>query len=426
MRYFVIVIIFLAIYISGELSAQNLAGNALRFDGVDDYVDCRNDASLNINDKLTIEAWIYSTTFNNGRIVSKWGLETGYDLDVVTSPGVYNKDVRFNLNQITRLNYSLAGFESQWVHLAATWDGTTCKLYVNGNLATSGGFSGTIENSQYNLLIGRMANLAPSVWDGLINEVRIWNRSRTQSQIQATMNDSLTSIYYATDDSALVGYWRFDVLNKNVTPDLSIYGNHGTISGAVSEPSNPPLPVELASFSGTIKGQSVMLRWQTVSETNNYGFEIERFVDSGWEVVGFVNGHGTTTEIQRYEFTDYPLHLSSEVRYRLKQIDTDGSFEYSRELTVTMPVPQAFQLDQNYPNPFNPATTISYSIPTPGFVTLRIYDLTGHEVRTLINETQAAGTHKVDFDAGQLSSGIYFYELNAGGSKDLKPMLYLQ
>jgi hypothetical protein len=83
MRYFVIVIIFLAIYISGELSAQNLAGNALRFDGVDDYVDCGNDASLNINDKLTIEAWIYSTTFNNGRIVSKWGLETGYDLDVL-------------------------------------------------------------------------------------------------------------------------------------------------------------------------------------------------------------------------------------------------------------------------------------------------------------------------------------------------------
>ncbi len=182
------------------------------------------------------------------------------------------------------------------------------------------------------------------------------------------------------------------------------------------------VPVELASFTAHLVNGSVELNWSTASEKNNKGFEIEKSIGnmhatvSIWETIGFVSGFGTTTEKQNYYFTD--KNLSAEKYfYRLKQIDFDGTFEYSNTIEVDVTVPNEFVLYQNYPNPFNPSTLISYQLSAFSKVVLKIYDALGNEVATLINnEFKEAGYHNYQLliNDYQLPSGIYFYRLQAG------------
>ena len=204
--------------------------------------------------------------------------------------------------------------------------------------------------------------------------------------------------------------------------------NHGWASGHIGTILSTvnPVPVELTSFTVTVNENSVMLNWKTASETNNSGFEILRSAqDDTWESIGFVNGKGTTTEESNYSFVDNNL-TSGNYQYRLKQIDFDGSFEYSEIVDVQVLSPTEFNLSQNYPNPFNPSTTISYSIPTNGFVNLKIFNAVGEEVKTLVNENKSAGVHKVTFNAVNIPSGIYFYKLAAGESSLVKKMILLK
>ncbi len=130
-------------------------------------------------------------------------------------------------------------------------------------------------------------------------------------------------------------------------------------------------------------------------------------------LLAFVSGHGTTSEIQNYSYTDNlsDLDNASTVSYRLKQVDYDGSFEYSKEIEVTLTLVSDYSLAQNYPNPFNPSTTISYSIPVQGKVRLIVYDALGREVRKLVDEEKDAGNYKIEFNADGLASGIYFYRM---------------
>jgi hypothetical protein len=175
-----------------------------------------------------------------------------------------------------------------------------------------------------------------------------------------------------------------------------------------------PVPVELSLFTALVSGSNVQLKWLTETETNNFGFQMERSTSAAWDSIGFVQGHGTVAKSQSYQFSDDLSDIMGkvrEVKYRLKQIDTDGSYVYSQVLKVTPKLPQKPQLNQNYPNPFNPSTTISYLVPTPGFVTLKIYDTLGRELYTLVNEFQKANAYAVNFDASEFSSGIYFYAL---------------
>ena len=145
-----------------------------------------------------------------------------------------------------------------------------------------------------------------------------------------------------------------------------------------------PLPVEIDLFTATVIDNDVYLKWNTVTEINNYGYNIERAVISNeernlnWKVIGFISGNGTTNIIHSYQFQDNNL-TAGNFRYRLKQIDNDGTFEYSNTLKVTI-LPKQFALYQNYPNPFNPSTTISYDLPANDFVTLKIYDVLGNEI----------------------------------------------
>jgi hypothetical protein len=173
------------------------------------------------------------------------------------------------------------------------------------------------------------------------------------------------------------------------------------------------VPVELVSFSANTDENDVILTWFTATETNNRGFEVQRKTTGEYESIAFVEGNGTTTEVQNYLFRDKNL-LSGTYTYRLKQMDFDGSFAYSDEVEIDIEQPDVFYLGQNYPNPFNPSTVIKYSVPADGLVTLKVYDLLGKEVSTLVNDYKQAGTFDVNFDGSNLSSGVYYYQLTAG------------
>ncbi len=192
------------------------------------------------------------------------------------------------------------------------------------------------------------------------------------------------------------------------------------------------IPVELTSFTATVTQNSVSLNWQTATETNNSGFEIERSEMSNvigqtdWQVVGFVPGFGTTTEPKSYSFIDENLS-SGKYQYRLKQIDFDGTFEYSNTIDVEITSPTEFSLEQNYPNPFNPSTNIKYTIGSRQFVTLKIFNSLGEEIETLVNEIQDAGVHsKLYILHSTLPSGVYYYQLKAGSFFETKKMILMK
>ncbi len=191
------------------------------------------------------------------------------------------------------------------------------------------------------------------------------------------------------------------------------------------------LPVELSSFSLSYSGGFVTLNWETANEVNNFGFEIERQVSSkqsvggNWDKIGFVNGNGNSNSPKDYSFADKTI-LSGKYSYRLKQIDNDGKYEYSKAIEVDLGTPNKFSLSQNYPNPFNPVTTIKFGLPEASKVNLKLFSVIGEEVAELINEEKPAGFHQVEFDASKFSSGIYFYELNAGTFRSIKKMILLR
>jgi hypothetical protein len=186
------------------------------------------------------------------------------------------------------------------------------------------------------------------------------------------------------------------------------------------------VPVELTSFSAVVRENDIILNWATASETNNQGFEVQRKAAGGsFEAIGYLIGAGTTTEVKSYSYTDSKVPAGN-YTYRLKQIDFDGSFEFSQEIEVDVTAPVVYALEQNYPNPFNPSTLIKYSIPEEGMVSLHVYNLLGEKVATLVNEIQKAGRHEINFDASQLSSGVYFYSIEAGNFKSIKKMLLMK
>ncbi|RKY94704.1 MAG: hypothetical protein DRQ01_01730 [Ignavibacteriae bacterium] len=177
----------------------------------------------------------------------------------------------------------------------------------------------------------------------------------------------------------------------------------------------PPgtIPVELTSFVASVNENNVTLSWTTASETNNLGFEVQRNSGSDYQTVGFVNGNGTTSETKEYSYTD--VVTPGSYSYRLKQVDFDGTFSYSETIQVEIVVPDVFTLEQNYPNPFNPTTKINFSLAVDSKVSLKVFDVLGQEVVTLISSDLVAGIHNVDFNASDLNSGVYFYRIDASG-----------
>jgi photosystem II stability/assembly factor-like uncharacterized protein len=244
--------------------------------------------------------------------------------------------------------------------------------------------------------------------------------------IEATIDNGVTWYYN------LLSQFQDYYLTKSKLVDESrwyITGTQFAQTGFVLFTDNSGgVPVELVSFSVEFFESQVKLSWTTATELNNLGFEIERRIDDEeWRTIGFIEGKGTTTEIQNYYFTDDLFGVNdSKLYYRLKQIDLDGTFEYSEIVEVEIGIPVEFYLEQNYPNPFNPVTTIKYQIPESEKVTLNVYDVLGNEIARLVNEEKPAGSYEVEFDASGLTSGIYFYQLRTGNFVETKKMILMK
>jgi len=176
------------------------------------------------------------------------------------------------------------------------------------------------------------------------------------------------------------------------------------------------VPVELTTFTGKYNNNTVLLEWSTATELNNRGFEIQRSTaGSPFVTIAFVEGKGTTTESNNYSYVDRTISQSTQYSYTLKQIDFNGSYHYSDVVNLGKSLPLNFVLAQNYPNPFNPSTTISFGLPVSSNVSLDVYNLIGEKVTSIYQGELEAGNYEYNFDASNLSSGIYVYILNAVG-----------
>ena len=207
------------------------------------------------------------------------------------------------------------------------------------------------------------------------------------------------------------------------------------------------VPVELISFTAYAENGGVRLTWITSTETNNKGFWVERSQRSNpparlvsdeserageagvksqkWEPITFIKGEGTSTEAHSYSYIDKNV-LPGEYLYRLRQEDFDGSYKYSGVVIAFIGSPLVFSLEQNFPNPFNPTTKIRWQSPAAGRQTLKVFDVLGDEVATLVNEEKAAGTYEVNFRRGDLPSGVYFYQLIVGNYVQVRKMILLK
>ena len=224
-------------------------------------------------------------------------------------------------------------------------------------------------------------------------------------------------------------YAEGDVRNDTVICD--IFMKRGNIYEIV--------PVELTSFTASVNKNDVLLSWSTATETNNQGFEIERaslnalseIGNPQWLKIGYVPGYGTSTEKHTYTFVDEILK-EGKYQYRLKQIDFDGTSNYSATVEIEINSPVQFSLEQNYPNPFNSSTKIKFIVPVTlsevegSLVTLKVFDVLGNEVATLVNEEKTSGSYEVEYNTVGLSSGVYFYKLQVGNLVETKKMLLLK
>ena len=199
--------------------------------------------------------------------------------------------------------------------------------------------------------------------------------------------------------------------------DDELVATTGSFSEFALASDSDPLPVELTTFTATTSGEAVTLQWQTASETNNAGFEVERATgDGAFERIGFEPGAGTTAEAQTYRFTDAAVpYEAGTLGYRLKQVDTDGAFEYSPTVEIDRSLPERMALLGNYPNPFRSQTALRYELPTASDIRIAVYNTLGQRVATLAEGQKAAGRHVVTFAPRGLPSGTYFVQLRASG-----------
>jgi photosystem II stability/assembly factor-like uncharacterized protein len=196
------------------------------------------------------------------------------------------------------------------------------------------------------------------------------------------------------------------------------------------------VPVELTAFTAAAMDKAVVLNWTTATEINNSGFEVERKLkNEDWEKVGFIKGEGNSTQPMNYKFIDNfnDRSYAGRVLYRLKQIDYDGTVEYSKHIYVDVSfVPESIELFQNYPNPFNPVTSIKYALPLGANVRLSVYNNIGQKVEELVNGVQELGIHEVKWNGSNYASGIYYYSLEVmdmtGGLlyKDSKKLILMK
>lgn len=309
--------------------------------------------------------------------------------------------------------------------------GLGAKITSNSDLGTTNITRGyAAQSGNGNDGINRYYNISPSNNSGLNALLEFYYDDSELNGI----NESSLKLYKSTDGGST---WTKEggtvVTNDNYISlsgidDFSLWTAAG--DGA-------PLPVELTNFAAKLTDETIRLNWKTATEVNNYGFDIERSTSNretdsvNWSKIGFVEGNGTSNNEHSYEFIDENLPLADSLSYRLKQIDNDGSFSYSKSISIDVStitdvnkekMNYNFALKQNYPNPFNPTTRIKYSIAKGNHVNLSIYNMLGQKVTTLVDENKPAGSYSVTFNGSGLASGIYIYKLSSGEKVSIKKL----
>ncbi len=244
-----------------------------------------------------------------------------------------------------------------------------------------------------------------------------WNHGITAVLLIENYYGDFNQYYHTSND--LIDHYNFPYFEKCSKLCIGTLSLMAKVEGVV--------PVELTSFTADWNNESVNLAWTTATELNNYGFEIEKKTEnSGWYSIGFVKGNGTTQTPASYTFKDSKIISTGRCSYRLKQIDNDGTFEFSSVVEINLAPADGFVLEQNYPNPFNPSTKISFNIPESSNLRLSVYNIIGQEVAVPAEGFFQAGYHEVTFNAKNLPSGIYLYKLQYEGNVQMKKMLLLE
>jgi PKD repeat protein len=353
---------------------------------------------------------INGTPFERGNssVVGKNGTHSGSNAWVTGLVGNY-VDNSYSILYTPTFNFNAAGTYTIrfWSRFSTenTWDGF--RVESSTNKGDSWNIVGTVAANWYNYANSSQTTSFP------INEPYF------------TGNNSAWTEYF-TDISFFAG-------NANVAFRF-VFKSDGTVIApgvaiddfSIDGPPNNPLPVELVSFTGAYINNEVILNWRTETEVSNYGFDVERSVTrSDFTKIGFVEGNGNSNVPIDYSFVDTEV-ASVKYFYRLKQIDTDGAFEYSDVIEIDLNTPEAFELLQNYPNPFNPVTTIKFSIPKTEKVKLIVYNLLGERVQTLVDNLLEQGNYSVTFEASGLNSGVFLYKLEAGDFVDVRKMMLIK
>jgi hypothetical protein len=312
-------------------------------------------------------------------------------------------------------SYSFSGNEVSYTNYGYNFDVNSTSLYYVFQNPNTDKITITTPNGQPAKLISLAAyQVSEASTDSLV--VEGWNGSNleyTRSFLNTTSWETLTLNY--------------DNINKIVIR-LDSAGNGGLADYNFDNITftNAALPVELTTFKGISGKNGITLEWQTATETNNQRFEIERNTNSSWVEIGSIAGKGNSVTTNDYSFVD-KNPVGDTIHYRLKQIDNNDNFKYSKEIAVAADLsPNNYSLSQNYPNPFNPSTTINYSITKAGKVVLKIYDLLGKEINTLVDENKQSGSYSVIFNARNMPSGIYVYELRTDGFVSRSKMILLK
>ncbi len=375
-----------------------------------EYIWEYNDPTWVTGDEWTMEAWINADDFS-----SAWGENHLFRL----GGQIYVKaDGTLSMNGGTGAGGtgSTVLVAGTWYHIAYVRTATSTVVYLNGveeiNTAAADGGSATM------LYLGVYNSSYPdSHFSGMIDEFRLWNDVRTETEIQSNMNNELVG-----NEADLLIYYNFNGGSGSTVADVAGGDDDGTLENTEAGDwvtDTAPVPVELTSFTASAVDGSVLLNWETATEVNNYGFDVESSVDGeSFAVVGFVEGHGNSNTPQSYSFTA----TDGAKYYRLKQLDSDSGFEYSEVVEVEGSL--VYKLSQNYPNPFNPTTEVSFTLPQAIRANISIYNTLGQKVMEVADREFTAGNHSVVVNASQLTSGMYFYKLETSNfSKTMKMLL---
>jgi len=379
---------------------------ALQFDGVDDFVTIPDDLSLQCPTYFTVEAWGYLKSI------------PPYEYDHVPivwrGNNIYGNDYHFRIAQgngegvITWGSVGQDGVEywfdggsimsDEWYHFAYVVNGDAMSAYINGELVGSDSGNPPYIVSGYKTYVGYANRNGLNVYtEGIVDEIRIWNVPRTQAEIQQYMNKELNGT-----EEGLVGYWQFNEGIGDTAFDKTLNGNAGILQNGVQWVSSTA---------------PVSPRWLFISPDSGICHP-----DTSLEIVISFDA----TELDSGDYYG-SLEINSNDPFNSKVvIPVHMLVLTTNEITNEFTKPTAFSLFQNYPNPFNPSTKIKYSIPQSSNVVIKVFDVLGNEIETLVNEEKSTGTYEVTWYAEQLPSGVYFYQLKAGSFMETKKMILLK